>query len=867
MELSRIRALRGPNLWSRRTAIEVIVRLSPHELDLGSGGGLVRAIRELFPEFRGLTPPADGSPLSLAHALEVAALSLQVRAGIPVTFSRTAATVEPGVFQVVFEYAEEEVGRTALAFAAELLAAASTGGSFSPTDRIERLRELDADLRLGPSTGAIVQAAVDRGIPYRRLTTGSLVQLGWGSQRRRIQAAEMDSTSAIAESLAQDKELTKGILRASGIPVPEGRVVEYLEQAWPTAQALGLPVVVKPLDGNHGRGVTVNIETRDHLEKSFHVAKGESAKVIIETYIPGKDYRLLVVGDRLVAAARREPPCVVGDGRHTIRELADEVNRDPRRGDGHATSLTRVRIDEIATARLALQGLTSDSVPARGQRVLLRHNANLSTGGTATDVTDEVHPAIAQRAVDAAMSIGLDVCGVDLVCETLQAPLEEQGGAIIEVNAAPGLRMHLAPSYGAGRPVGKAIIDAMFAPGTNGRIPVVAVTGTNGKTTTVRLIAHIFAEQKLRVGMTTTDGIYIDGDRMDTGDCSGPKSARAVLSHPNVDAAVLETARGGILREGLAFDRCQVAVVTNIGTGDHLGLSYITTVEDLAVLKRVIVQNVDPNGYAVLNLDDALSARLDTACPGKVAYFSRQPDDPRLATHRALGRRLAIAENGDIVLCDNEERARAPLSQFAITGGGRLAFQVENLLAAAAAGWCAGLDPKTVLRALETFEPSQATTPGRFNEFRFGGARVFADYGHNPDAMNALVQAMNSIPAQRRTVVISGAGDRRDEDIVAQTRILAPHFDRVILYQDACQRGRADGEVIGLLRRGIQESGRRIEVLEVRGELAAIDLALGELHEGDTCLILVDQVELALAHLGQREKEGLKQPRQVARAR
>jgi len=861
MELTRIRALRGPNLWCRRTAIEVVVRLEPNEFDLSSASELVRSIRGIFPELRPLTPPSDGTPLSLAHVLELTALSLQVHADIPVTFSRTSRTVEPQVFQVVVEFAEEEVGRAALRDADELIRAARARTPFPLRERLEQLRTLDADLRLGPSTGAIVQAALERGIPFRRLTQGSLVQLGWGSQRRRIQAAEMDSTSIIAEGIAQNKELTKSLLRSSGIPVPEGRLVETMADAWAAAEALGLPVVVKPLDGNHGRGVTVNIETRDHLDAAFRAAKQESGHVIVETYIPGKDYRLLVVGDRLVAAARREPPFVVGDGKRTIIELTEEVNRDPRRGTGHATSLTRLSIDDIARARLALQGFTETSVPKAGERVLLRHNANLSTGGTATDVTDELHPAIAERAIEAALTIGLDVCGVDLVCETVQLPLEEQAGAIIEVNAAPGLRMHLAPSYGSGRPVGKAIIDAMFAPGTNGRIPVVAVTGTNGKTTTVRLIAHVLTESKLRVGMTTTDGIYIEGLRVDTGDCSGPRSARAVLSHPNVDAAVLESARGGILREGLGFDRCQVAVVTNIGSGDHLGLNYITTVEDLAVLKRVIVQNVDPNGYAVLNLDDPLVARLERACPGKIAYFSRKPDDPRLGTERALGRRLILATKTEIILSDSLERGRAKLSTFEITRGGSLGFQVENLLAAAAAAWCAGIPPPDVLSALQSFRPSQESTPGRFNEFHIRGARVFADYGHNPDAMVALVDALLAIPAERRSVVISGAGDRRDEDIVAQTRILAGAVDRIVLYEDACQRGRAEGEVLKLLRAGIDEAQREVEVLEVRGEMNAIDLALQDLTDGDVCLVLIDQVEDSLRYLSDWQENGRARPR------
>ncbi|NCA25128.1 MAG: ATP-grasp domain-containing protein, partial [Betaproteobacteria bacterium] len=430
------------------------------------------------------------------------------------------------------------------------------------------------------------------------------------------------------------KELTKDLLHAAGVPVPLGRTVDSAEDAWAAAQEIGLPVVVKPKDGNQGKGVAVNLGSREAVEAAYRVAEGFRDDVMVERYLPGNDFRLLVVGDRLVAAARRDPPLVIGDGARSIRALVDEVNLDPLRGEGHATSLTKIRLDDIALATLAASGLTPESVPDMGQRVILRNNANLSTGGTATDVTDHVHAKVAQRAVQAAQMVGLDICGVDVVCEGVHRPLEETGGGIVEVNAAPGLRMHLAPSYGKPRAVGEAIIDLMYAPGDNGRIPVAAVAGTNGKTTTVRLIAHMLHQHGLRIGMTTTDGVYVNGQMIDDGDCSGPKSARNVLLHPDVDAAVFETARGGILREGLGFDHCDVAVVTNIGAGDHLGLNYINTVEDLSVVKRVIVQNVSPQGMGVLNAADPMVVRMAEACPSRVTLFARDPETPHLAAHR-----------------------------------------------------------------------------------------------------------------------------------------------------------------------------------------------------------------------------------------
>ncbi len=850
MELTRIRALRGPNLWSRNTAIEAIVHCRADETDIARLPAFETRLRTQFPAIGEHWPP-EGGLLNLAQVLEVAALALQAQAGCPVSYSRTTATVEDGVYQVVVEYSEERVGRLALELAGALIAASTNGGGFDAAAAVGRLRELDEELRLGPSTGAIVSAAVARGIPYRRLTDGSLVQFGWGSKQRRIQAAELDTTSAVAESIAQDKDLTKELLHAAGVPVPLGRPVRDADEAWAVAQRIGLPVVVKPQHGNQGKGVTVNVSTRAQLGAAFDAAAPYGA-VMVERYLPGADYRLLVVGRKLVAAARRDPPLVIGDGAATVRELVERVNADPRRGDGHVSALTRIRIDEIAIARLAAQGFTPESVPRKGESVVLRNNANLSTGGTATDVTDDVHRDVAARAVTAAQTIGLDICGVDVVCDSVLRPLEEQGGGIVEVNAAPGLRMHLAPSFGRGRNVGDAIVEHLFGHGDDGRVPTIAVTGTNGKTTVTRLVAHLLATSGLRVGMTNTDGAYVEGRAIDRGDCSGPRSARNVLAHPDVDAAVFETARGGILREGLGFDRCTVAVVTNIGEGDHLGLNYISTVEDLAVLKRVIVRNVAPDGWAVLNAADPNVAPMAVACPGAICYFAADRHHPVMAAHRAQGRRVVYAEGGAIVAAEGSWRERLPLARIPLTRGGTIGFQVENAMAAVAAAWCAGLDWDAIRRGLESFDSDVDTTPGRFNVLAYRGATVIADYGHNPDAMRALVRAVEAMPARRRSVVISGAGDRRDQDLREQTVILGEAFDRVILYQDAAQRGRGDGEVLALLREGLQGASRTREVIELHGEFAAIDAALDRLDSGDLCLVLVDQVEEALAHLAHR---------------
>ena len=855
MEVSRVRALRGPNLWSHHTSVEAIVACTPEEESIGALPGFETRLRARFPQLGQLQPLGHDDTIPLAHVLEIAALDLQAQAGCPVTFSRTTATVESGIYQVVVEYSEEDVGRLALELAQQLIQAARVDAPFDLQAALTQLRDLDEDVRLGPSTGSIVQAAVARNIPFRRLTEGSLVMFGWGSKQRRIQAAEIDATGAIAETIAQDKELTKKLLDAAGVPVPLGRTVSDPEDAWAAAQEIGLPVVIKPKDGNQGKGVTVNITTKEQITAGFHAASEFRDDIMVERYLPGHDYRLLVIGDKLVAAARRDPPSVVGDGVHTVRQLVDTVNLDPRRGSGHSTSLTRIRFDDIALASLAKQGMDADSVPPKGQRVVLRNNANLSTGGSATDVTDDVHPEVAARAIAAAHMVGLDICGVDLVCDSVLKPIEEQRGGIVEVNAAPGLRMHLAPSFGKPRAIGEAIVDMLFEEGDDGRIPVVAVTGTNGKTTTVRLIAHMFGTSGLRTGMTNTDGVYIEGRRIDSGDCSGPRSARNVLLHPDVDAAVFETARGGLLREGLAFDRCQVAVVTNIGAGDHLGLNYITTLEDLAVLKRVIVQNVAEGGMAVLNAADPTVADMAGFTRGDVTFFAQDGTIPLMAMHRAQGRRAVFVEDGHLVCAQGKFEHRIPLAEVPITRGGVVGFQVENVMASVAAAWGVGISWDKIALGLKTFVGESDNAPGRFNVFDYRGATLIADYGHNPDAIAALVSAVENMPARRRSVVISGAGDRRDQDITQQTAILGAAFDEVLLYEDQCQRGRADGEVVALLRQGLQGASRTSHVEEIYGEFVAIDRALARLNEGDLCLILIDQVDEALAHIAKRVAE------------
>ena len=531
------------------------------------------------------------------------------------------------------------------------------------------------------------------------------------------------------------------------------------------------------------------------------------------------------------------------------------------RGEDHATALSKLRLDAIGREMLAEQGMTVETIPADGQVVVLRRNANLSTGGSAIDVTDEVHPLVAERAIDAAAMIGLDVAGIDIVATRIDQPLDVTHGAIVEVNAAPGLRMHLEPSHGTPRPVGAAMVNAMFPHGENGRIPVVAITGTNGKTTTTRCVAHLLSRSGRRVGMTCTDGIYVEHRRIDTGDCSGPKSARSILGNPRVDAAVLETARGGILREGLGFDWCDVAIVTNVAEGDHLGLGGIATVEELARVKAVPVRRVTAQGAAVLNADDPLVASMAKLCRGSVIFFSRNPESRVLLGHRAKGGKAVTVREGAIVLAvGRHERCVARLADLPLTHGGRIAFQVENLLASVAAGHALGLSLDAIRTGIETFSSDLGTTPGRFNVLSHRGATVILDYGHNSSALLALNEAIAKMPHRRRKIVYTAAGDRRNQDIVRQAKIIGDFFHDIYIYEDQCTRGRPDGEIMRIMREGFRQgsgSARRDRVIvQESGELAAIGAALASLKAGDLLLCQVDQIDLALDYVASICKRG-----------
>ncbi|MEO6811631.1 MAG: cyanophycin synthetase [Isosphaeraceae bacterium] len=865
MEFRKVLALRGPNIWANSPVLEAWLDLkelkdSPsnslpgfndrlmawmptlieHECSEGHQGGFFVRLRE------GTWP---------GHILEHVALELQTLAGTPVGFGRTRETAEEGVYKVVVKYREEALGRDCLDTGLRLVLAAIHDTPFDLPAEVRRLRLLARQVGLGP-TGSIVKAAQDRGIPVRRLDAEgideSLVQLGQGARQRRILSAYTDRTSSISEGISTDKELTKVLLKAIGVPVPVGRPVADAEEAWEAACDLGVPVVVKPRDADYGNGVALHLTTKEQVVAAYAAAREKSPHVLVERFVHGKEHRLLVVGDRLAAATLREPAQVVGDGRSTIAQLVEVANLDPRRGaDYERTVLRKIPLDPTSLDVLADQKFTPDSVPASGLRVMIRRNTHRLDGGTTTDVTALVHPEVAARAIDAAKVIGLDVAGLDIVAKDIGRPLEEQGGVVIEVNAGPSLLMHLKPAYGSPQPVGEAIIDSLFPNGEDGRIPLVAVTGVNGKTTTTRLVGHILKVAGYTVGMTCTDGIYVDDRRIESADCSGPRSARSALLNPRVDAAVFECARGGILREGLGFDKCSVAIVTNIGEGDHLGLNDIHTLEKLALVKRTPVDVVLPTGTAVLKADDPWVAPMADHCRGTVTFFCRDADHPVMTKHRAQGGRLVFDRDGSIILAEGaREEVLTTLDCVPLTLDGRIGFQVENVLAAAAAAWGLGIPFDTVKRALATFDSDMDQVPGRFNVIPLNGATIIADFGHNPSALLALAESLDAFPHERRVAILSADGDRPDESIIRQAQILGEAIDRIILYEEDCRnRGRGDGEIISLLRRGLAEASRTQEIEEVAGELAAIERGLQTLQPSDLLLILHDNVEASLNHV------------------
>ncbi len=825
--------------------LEHLPGLQEHGCSYREPGGFVRRLRD-----------DDGT--WLGHVMEHLALEMQNIAGSPVTFGRTRSIDgQPGHYNMVFQYLDAEVGREASRLALTLIhnllpdalrSADAPDVDWNFADERDEFIRYAQQRAFGPSTASLVRAAEERSIPWIRLNRQSLVQFGHGRFQQRIQATTTSRTGNIAVELAADKEETNRILRDLGLPVPMQRLVRRASDAVRAAERIGFPVVIKPLAGNHGRGVSINLRTVEEVETAFEKAREHGRNIIVESYIEGYDHRLLVVGGKLIAAAKRMPGHVVGDGEHTIEELVDIVNQDPRRGVGHEKVLTRLEFDHQAERLLNKLGYDRGTVPQKDEVVFLRSTANLSTGGTAIDVTDVMHPDNREMAERTIKAIGLDIGGVDFLSKDITESYRDIGGGICEVNAGPGFRMHVAPSEGTPRDVAGPVLDMLFPPGTPSRIPIAAVTGTNGKTTTSRMLAHILKLSGRTVGLTSTDGVYIDGQLSVSGDMTGPISARMILRDPSVDAAVMETARGGMLRGGLGFQDCDVAACLNI-SADHLGLKGIDTLEQLAEIKRVPVEIAQE--AAVLNADDALCLQMaDYTSAKTVSYVTMNPGHPLVKQHIRAGGQAFVLEEGMnghmIAIYDNEVHTLLLWTHLIpATIEGRALHNVQNAMFAAALAFNLGVSLEDIRHGLRTFDSTFFQAPGRMNIYDEHPFKVILDYAHNPAAVKAMCNLVDRFDAEgRKIVVLAAPGDRRDEDIREIASIAAPHFDQFICRCDDNRRGRGEDEVAVMLKNKLLEEGiepDRIQV--VTDEQEATTSALESAAAGDLILVLADNIK------------------------
>ena len=798
MRITEKRFLRGPNLYSPTPCLMAVVDAAGLEIAPGFGARLLALLPELAPE----VSARMASLACLADAVEPVVMELQRLAGAPAGFSQTLDVARKlDARRAVCGYRTEQVARQALDVAMTMLRALAAGEAYDLAASLKDLHETAEDYAIGTSTGAVVNAAIKRGIPSLRITDeANLFQLGWGSKQKRLQATITGATNSIAVGIASDKQLTKTLLEQAGVPVPGGSTVTTLEDAQRVARRIKGPATIKPLDANQGKGVTTTCTTPDEVARAFEHARKYGRHVIVEEFLAGRDYRVLVTGDKIAAASWRRPPCVTGDGRSTVRELVDVENRNPARGDGHTNILTKIPMDDLAAQTLAKQGFGFESIVPAGITVDLRGNANLSTGGTAEDVTDLLPEETREICVRAARTIGLDVAGIDVICQDIAQPLREQQGGIIEVNAAPGIRMHQYPSRGTPRDAGASIVEALFGQ-DDGRIPVVAVTGTNGKTTTSLLIAHTARLAGLRTGVTTTEGVYVDGQLTMKGDCTGYRSARSILTSPEVDFAVLETARGGILKRGLAYDRCDVAVVLNVSS-DHLGLDGVDTVEELARVKAVVAQRA--SRAVVLNAEDdycvAMAKELQEQV--EVLYFALDADNPVLLRHLERGGRGVYLEDNTVVLATGaRHEALTDVRQMPVTLNGCARYNIANALAATAALAATGFGNAEIVTGMRSFVSDSKHNPLRSNLFDVEGVTVIVDYAHNCAAYAALSETARAMTPGRVVGVVAAPGDRRDADLVDIGRTCAAGFDELVVYETT-NRGRADGETAALLAQG-----------------------------------------------------------------
>ena len=858
MKILSIQALRGPNIWSVNRKKLIQMRLDLEEMEQAPTNkvpGFRERLEIMFPtmiehrcseEVRGGFFQRIERGTWMGHVIEHIALETQSLAGMETGFGRTRETKTPGIYNVVFSYIEEKVGIFAAESAVNIAQALINNVDYDLQADLKKMREIREDVRLGPSTGSIVDEAVARDIPWIRLGTNSLVQLGYGINQMRFQATITCKTSNIAVDLACNKEQTKKILSDASIPVAKGDICLDAEGLELTISRIGYPIVLKPLDGNHGKGASINVNSWEDALAGLEFAKKYSRRVIVEKFITGHDFRILVIDNKMVAAAQRVPANIVGDAQHNVQELIDLTNSDPRRGYGHENVLTEITVDRDTTDLLAKKGYTLETIPAKGEVVYLKSTANLSTGGTSIDITDMIHPENIFLAERIARVIGLDVCGIDIMAKNLTQPLKETGGVVLEVNAAPGFRMHLAPSEGLARNVAAPVIDMLYPPGKPSRIPIIAVTGTNGKTTTTRLLAHIVKNNGYKVGFTTSDGIYVQNHMLEKGDTTGPISAEFILKDPTVEFAVLETARGGILRSGLGFSRCDIGIITNIQE-DHLGISDIHDLYDLARVKSTVVKSVKKDGWAVLNAEDKHCVEISKELGCKVAFFSMNEHCDVIVNHCRKGGIAAIYENGFVTIKKGDWKMRVDkVTHVPLTMGGKAKFMIANVLAATLASYLWGFKTEDIKSSLETFIPSAAQTPGRMNIFTFKNFKVMIDFAHNPAGYLGIEDFLQSIDSAHKIGIIAGVGDRRDEDIKECAAIAARMFNHIIIRQEKHLRGRTEEEIIDLILEGIKSQNRNVTYEIVSKEKDAIKHAISIAKEGTFITALSDVITNAI---------------------
>ena len=866
MNILEIRTLRGPNYWSGYWKKLIIMRLDIGDYEdrpTDKLDAFYERMTDVLPSLisHGCSYQEEGGFLRRVkegtwggHVIEHLALELQTLTGMETGYGRTRETGERGVYNVVFSYHEEEVGRFAARESVRLFLDLAEGKSLDEirkeiADDIQRMREIREEVRFGPSTGSLVEEAETRDIPFIRLNDQSLVQLGYGVHQKRIQATTTANTNMIAVDIAGNKHATKKLLGDMGVPVPKGFRIREIEELEKTVASVGYPVVIKPLDGNHGKGATVGITDLENAITAFEKAKEYSRWVIVEKQLQGADFRALVVNNRLIAVAERIPAHVVGDGKRTIEELIEITNSDSRRGYGHENVLTNIEIDGQTLRCIRASGYELGSKLPKDEVLHLKTTANISTGGTAIDRTDEVHPQNVFLFERIARIIGLDVAGVDIIAPNVSEPLAETGGGIIEVNAAPGFRMHLSPSEGIGRNVAEHVIDMLFPRGTNSRIPIIAVTGTNGKTTTTRLIAHVLKGSGRTVGFTTTDGTYIQNQQIVQGDNTGPVSAQLVLKDPTVDVAVLETARGGIIRSGLGFDYCDIGVVTNVAA-DHLGLKDVNTLSDLARVKSVVPRAVSRRGFAVLNAEDPHVYKMRELVEGHCVYFSMDENNENIERQARRGRISCVYENGYVTILKGRWKVRIEkASNIPLTYGGRAEFMIQNVIAATLACFVHGISIEDLRVGLTTFNAGTAQTPGRLNFIEIGGVTVLMDYAHNPAGLRGLQSFIRKLPYKYHTVVLNGTGDRRDDDIREFAKIAGDTFERVVIRRGNYLRGRTEEEMFRLLQEGVAQSENKPQVRVIPESREAIMHAVKNGRKGELVVTLADLVPTDIAYV------------------